>query len=140
MMTDTENVAVVRSIYEAFNSRDMDTLFAALAPDFSLLDVPSGQTFTGAEGFMAWVQPFAVSAPDSMTEVTHLIADGDWVFTEHTGRGTHTGPLATATGEIAPTGRSFALYFAEVFHVRDGKVDQMRAYYDFGSLVRQLGG
>jgi steroid delta-isomerase-like uncharacterized protein len=139
VMADTDNVAVVRSVYEGFNARDMDKLFAALAPDFTLVDVPTGQTFTGAEGFMAWVQPFAVLAPDSMTEITHVIADGEWVFTEHTGRGTHTGPLVTPAGEIAPTGRSFALLFAEVFHLRDGKIDLMRAYYDFGSLLRQLG-
>jgi steroid delta-isomerase-like uncharacterized protein len=139
-MADTGAVAVVRSIYEAFNTRNMEMLAAALAPDFTLTDIPTGQTFTGAEGFMAWVQPFAVAAPDSMTEITHVIADGDWVFTEHTGRGTHTGPLGTPAGEIAPTGHPFALLFAEVFHVRDGKIDLMRAYYDFGSLLRQVGG
>lgn len=137
-MPTEQNIAVVQSIYEGFNARDMEKLFAALAADFTLIDMPSGQTFHGAEGFMAWVQPFAVAAPDSMTEITNVIASGDWVFTEHTGTGTHTGPLATPMGEIAPTQRPFALKFGEVFQLRDGKIVLMRAYWDVGSLVRQL--
>ncbi len=137
-MTVEGNVAVVRSIYEAFNAGDINALFAALAPDFTLVDIPTGQTYHGADGFMQWVQPFAAAAPDSQTEVTHIIAEGDWVFTEHTGRGTHTGTLSLPTGDLPPTQRPFALQFGEVFHVRDGKIARMRAYWDLQSLIRQL--
>jgi steroid delta-isomerase-like uncharacterized protein len=137
-MSVEENVAVVQSIYEAFNSGNIEALFAALAPDFTLIDVPTGQTFHGPEGFMQWVQPFAVAAPDSQTEVTNVIASGDSVFTEHTGRGTHTGPFATPAGEIAPTQRRFELKFGEIFELKDGKIAVMRAYYDPGTLIRQL--
>ena len=137
-MSVEQNIAVVQSIYDGFNSRDMEKLTAALAPDFELVDMPSGQAFHGAEGFMQWVQPFAIAAPDSLTEVTNVIASGDWVFTEHTGRGTHTGLLATPAGEIAPTQRRFALQFGEVYQLRDGKIVLMRAYWDAHSLIRQL--
>lgn len=137
-MSVEANVAVVQSIYAAFNSGDVDALLAALAPDFTLVDMPTGQTYHGPAGFMQWVQPFAVAAPDSKTEVTNVIASGDSVFTEHTGRGTHTGPLAIPAGELPPTQRPFELKFAEVFVVREGKIAAMRAYWDIHTLVRQL--
>jgi steroid delta-isomerase-like uncharacterized protein len=137
-MSVEQNIAVVQSIYDAFNSHDIEKLLGTLADDFTLVDVPTGQTFYGPEGFMQWVQPFAVAAPDSTTEVTNIIASGEAVFTEHTGRGTHTGPLVTPTGAIAPTQRPFELKFAEVFQVRNGKIAAMRAYWDTGTLVRQL--
>lgn len=137
-MSVEENVAVVQSIYDAFNSHDTEKLLGTLADDFTLVDVPTGQTFHGPAGFMQWVQPFAIAAPDSTTAVTNVIASGDAVFTEHTGSGTHTGPLVTPAGEIAPTQRRFELKFAEVFEVRGGKITAMRAYWDMGTLVRQL--
>ena len=137
-MTVEENVAVVRSIYEAFNAGDINALFAALAPDFTLEDVPTGQTYHGADGFMQWAQPFAAAAPDSQTEVTHIIAQGNWVFTEHTGRGTHTGTFHLPTGDLPSTQRPFALKFGEVFQVRGGKITAMRAYWDVQTLIRQL--
>lgn len=137
-MSVERNIAAVQSIYTAFNRGDIAALFAALAPDFTLVDVPTGQTYHGPEGFMQWVRPFAMAAPDSKTEVTNIIASGDSVFTEHTGRGTHTGPFVTPAGEIAPTQRRFELKFGEVFQLRDGMIAVMRAYYDPGTLIRQL--
>lgn len=127
-MSAEENVAVVQSVYDAFNARDFEKLVAVLAPDLDVVDVTTGQTFHGPEGFMRWVQPFAV-ASESTARVTHIIASGEWVFTEHTGGGPHVAPLVTPAGEIAPTDRPLELKFAEVFRVRGGQITLLRAYW-----------
>lgn len=134
-----EDIAVVQSIYDGFNERDMEQVLAALTDDFVLEDVPQGRTFHGKAGFVAWVTPFATAVPDARTEVTNVIAAGEWIVTEHTGRGTYLGPLATPTGEIPPTGGPHELRFAELFQMRGGKVALMRAYYDSATILRQVG-
>jgi steroid delta-isomerase-like uncharacterized protein len=142
MATETSvqaNVAVVRDIYDRFNRRDLDGALAHLGDDFEMLDVPMGLTLRGPEGFRQWLEPFLAAMPDSSTEITNVVAAGDWIATEHTGRGTHTGPLMTPNGEVPPTGRPMELKFAELFRLRDGKVVEFRAYYDSATLLRQLG-
>src|SRR5215472_17676966 len=100
-MSVQEDIAVVQSLYAAFNARDMGRALAALTDDFMLEDVPQSRTFHGKEGFIQWVTPFATAVPDAQTEVTRVIAAGEWIVTEHTGRGTYLGPLMTPNGEIA---------------------------------------
>jgi steroid delta-isomerase-like uncharacterized protein len=129
----------VRSIYDGFNKQDIATVLGAVTPDFVLVDIPTGQSFHGPDGFLQWLQPFMVALPDSQTEVTRIIDGGEWIAAEHTGRGTHSGPLATPAGEIPASGRSIELQFAELFRIRDGKVAEMRAYWDLMTLLRQVG-
>ena len=138
-MSAEDNAALVRTIYGAFNDHDADRVIAAVSDDFELLDVPTGQTFRGPGGFRQWLQPWLTAAPNARTELTSVIAAGDSVATEHTGRGTHTGPLATPGGEVPPSGRPIELRFAEIFEVRDGKIVAMRAYWDVATLLRQVG-
>ena len=42
-------------------------------------------------------------------------------------------------GAIPPTGKSIELKFAEFFVMRDDKIKTLRAYWDTGTLIRQLG-
>ncbi len=138
-MTTQRNVEIVRSLYDRFNDGDLDGIVALCSTDVELLDVPSGMVFTGRDGVRAWMQAWKTAAKDAQTEVTSIIADGDRVATEHTGRGTHTGPIVSPAGEIPPTGRRFELRFAEVFEFRDGQIVRFRAYADTMSFLRQIG-
>src|SRR5215211_1966808 len=89
----TAGIEAVRSIYDGFNKQDIATVLGAVTPDFVLVDIPTGQSFHGPDGFLQWLQPFMVALPDSQTEVTRIIDGGEWIAAEHTGRGTHSGPL-----------------------------------------------
>lgn len=142
MRTETRtdrNVAVVTSLYERFNAGDIDGIVALCHQDVELLDVPSGVVFSGHDGIRNWMQVWKTAAPDSQTELTLTIADGDYVATEHIGRGTHTGPLVSPDGEIPATGRSIELRFAEVFELRNEKITRLRAYTDTMTFLRQIG-
>lgn len=117
----------------------MDRVLKLVDPEFELRDIPTGMIFRGPEGMQQWLTPWVTAAPDARTEVTNIVVAGEWVFSEHTGRGTHTGPLMTPAGQIPPTGRPFELQIAEVYRIKNGKLTQMRAYYDLASFMRQLG-
>ncbi|MDQ3934500.1 MAG: ester cyclase [Actinomycetota bacterium] len=132
-------VAVVRSLFDAFNDGDLARCAALAADDFELFDAPSGRTFRGPAGLREWLSTFRTALPDARTEVVSAHAEGEHVVTEHIGRGTHEGPFETPSGTIPPTGRPVEIRIAELYEVRDGKLATMRAFYDTTTLMRQLG-
>ena len=127
-------------VYDAFNEHDVDRWLDNVTDDHRLEDVALGITFEGKDGLRAWAENWLRAAPDAKTELLNVVAQGDWIVTEHVGRATHTGPLRTPDGgEIPATGRSIELRFAELFQLRDGKIALMRAYWDSATFFRQLG-
>ncbi len=133
------SIEIVQALYDRFNERDLEGMAETVTEDFVLEDLALGLRFEGREGLMQWLDGFLTAMPDSSTEVTRVVDGGEWIATEHTGRGTHTGPLVTPAGEIPATGRSVELLFGEFFGIRDGRISHLRAYWDSASLLRQLG-
>jgi steroid delta-isomerase-like uncharacterized protein len=138
-MSLEQNLATVRAVYQGFNTGDIPLLSSLVTEDFELIDIALGMSWHGQQGWLEWLQNWSVSIPDAKTRVDTIFGQGDQVLTEHTGGGTHTGPLTTPAGTISPTGKRIELKFAEVFEMRDGKIKTMRAYWDTATLMRQLG-
>lgn len=134
-----DNVAIVTSLFDAFDAGDLDTAVGTVADDFELVDVAAGQSFRGPEGCRRWLATFRTALPDAWTETVSIFAEGDRVASEHIGRGTHTGPFVTAAGEIPATGRKIELRIAEFYQLRQGKIARLHAYYDTATMMRQLG-
>jgi steroid delta-isomerase-like uncharacterized protein len=130
---------VIRELFAAYNEGDIDRATALVTDDFKLVDIPAGVTLDGPEGLRAWLEGFKSSMPDSWTDVKRIIVQGDWAASVHVGGGTNTGPLHTPTGELPPTGRSVEIEIAEVYRLSDGKLAELRAYYDGASMMQQLG-
>ncbi len=51
-MSHQDNTEVARGLYEAFNDHDLERAGALAADDVEFLDVPTGRTTQGPEGFM----------------------------------------------------------------------------------------
>jgi steroid delta-isomerase-like uncharacterized protein len=143
-MTAQDNMALVRSLFDLYNSHQsdpawLDKSLAVLAADAQLTNVPTGRTLAGSEGFKQFLLFFADGFPGSSTEITNAFATEDQVVIEFTGRGTNSGPLHMPTGDIPPTGRNTELRFCEVFQIKDGKIVSLHAYYDLMTMLQQLG-
>jgi steroid delta-isomerase-like uncharacterized protein len=134
-----DNADLARRLHEAWNERNFDELAEAVAPDATITLVGSGDTFEGPEGSRAYNTMWADGFPDGKVTVDRVIASGDDVVVEFTGRGTHTGTLVTSMGEIPATGRSLTLQLCDVMEFKDGKVRSQRTYFDSGSMMAQLG-
>jgi steroid delta-isomerase-like uncharacterized protein len=134
-----ENGDLARRMHEAFNERDFDLIVEGTAPDATITIVGSGDTFEGAEGARAYNEMWAQAFPDGGLTVDRVIESGDHVVVEFTGRGTHTGTLATSMGDFPATGRSATLQFCDVLEFKNGKVRSQKSYFDSGSLMAQLG-
>jgi len=134
-----DNATLARWMHEAWNERKFDEMAEATAPDATITIVGSGDTFKGREGARAFGTMWADGFPDGTVTVDRVIESGDHVVVEYTGRGTHTGTLATSMGEIPATGRSLTLELCDVMEIRNGQVQSQRTYFDTGSLMAQLG-
>jgi steroid delta-isomerase-like uncharacterized protein len=134
-----DNATLARSLYDSWNERDFDAAADAAAPDSKIVMVGSGDTFEGVPGARRYNEMWATAFPDGMAVVDRVIASGDHVVVEFTGRGTHTGTLSTSMGDIPATGRSVTLQMCDVLEFENGKVRSQRSYFDTGSMMAQLG-
>jgi steroid delta-isomerase-like uncharacterized protein len=132
------NQQTVRRIYDAFNARDIPLLASLFADDCVTTDMGTRRTYRGFDGFMEWVKPFADAMPDSTATPGLIVESGDWIATEHVGRGTQTAAFVLPDGEMPASNRTVEILFAEFFRLRDGKVVEFRAYWDSGAVVRQM--
>ena len=134
-----DNATLVRSLYDGWNARDFDALADLMAPDGTITFMGSGEVLRGPEGSRTYNEMWANGFPDGRATIDTLVADGDRVVVEYTGRGTHTGTFVTSMGEIPPTGKSVTLKCCDVVEVANGKVTAQRSYLDTGSMMAQLG-
>ena len=134
-----DNASTARRLYELWNERNFDEMASMAAEDGQLEVVGTGDVFHGAEGSRAYSEAWAAGFPDGRITIDNLIAAGDCVVAEFTGRGTHTGTFVTSAGEIPATGRTVTIKLCDVLEFRDGKVYRQRTYFDSGSIMAQLG-
>ena len=143
-MTVQDNMALVRSLLDLYNSHQSDPAWldksvASLAEDCEIIDVPTGRTLHGPEGFKQLSLFFAEAFPGSSVEITNVFATEDQAVVEFTGRGTNTGPLHMPTGDIPPTGQYSELRFCDVSRVKSGKIVSIHSYYDVMTMLQHLG-
>lgn len=122
----------------AFNAHD-ETALAALHADDIKLNAPGGFKATNAKDATAYATTWLKAFPDGQMKVRSEILSGPWVVQEILMEGTHTGPLESPTGTIAPTYKKVAGYGIQVLRVENGKIDEARIYFDQLDQMRQLG-
>ena len=142
--TTQENVALVRSLYDLANSHQsdpawLDKSLTMFSEDCEVIDVPSGVTSRGPDGYKQTMLFFLDGFPDSRIEITNLFATEDEAVIEFIGRGTNTGPLHMPTGDVPPTGRPVEMRFCDVYRIKHGKFVSYRSYYDTLGFMQQLG-
>jgi len=123
---------------EALNTRDIDGVLANQQPDAELV-IPGGITLRGHEQIGQYTQALWRAFPDGIFSFSSLVLTDDAAATELVFMGTHTGPLAAASGEIPPTGRRVTLHSVSILRFRDGLIASEHAYLDQLEFMTQLG-
>jgi steroid delta-isomerase-like uncharacterized protein len=134
-----DNLKVVESVHDHYSKKELDEAAAVIADQFQWTVVAFGMTMNGREGFNQGFMSFATAFPDSQIHQKNAVVNGDQVVIEYDFVGTHSGPLATPTGPVPPTGKSVNLPGIEVYEVQNGKVTSLRTYFDAATMMRQLG-
>jgi steroid delta-isomerase-like uncharacterized protein len=139
-----ENVALAWSLFDLGNNHQSDPAWlekslAAFAADAEVIDVPSGATLHGTDGYQRLVLFFAQSFPDNRVELTNAFATEDQVTLECTWRWNDSGSLPLPSGALPHMRRSGELRACFVFQIRNGKIVSAHHYYDMMTLMEQLG-
>jgi uncharacterized protein (TIGR02246 family) len=123
-MSEEEIKSAVRSIVEAFNSRDVEKMLSFVADDATFIR-PEG-TFKGKEEikrYYTW--SFQHYSKLTLTE-TDLIVGGNKAVLEFVSEGTATDGMNQRLPGLA------------AFHFRNGRVEQVHDYYDRLLIAEQL--
>ncbi|MEV0688116.1 nuclear transport factor 2 family protein [Nocardia sp. NPDC050378] len=123
--------ATVRTMIDALNRRDWERFAELLAPEVSYTilgyEFPGAGTMDRETVLRQLPAVFGIFDADSpKLEITHLIAEGDWVIVE-----------ATGTGSFLD-GTRYENRYANVYEVVDGRVRTVREYMDTQHMANLL--
>src|SRR5262245_25332369 len=117
-MSTAENKLLVRRyIEEVVNTGNVDALARFIAPDYIDTHDRSGQS-SGLEGAKRHLLGVRQTYPDLHVTVEQQIAEGEWVVSRITARGTHRG---TWLG-MKPTGERVEITGVNIDRVVDGRI------------------
>lgn len=132
------SAALIRRLYDAVNRKDLDVIASYGASFSEWLDVPFDYTTRGERAIIdPWKGWFDIF-PDATCEVRSLVAFGNHVVAQGTGRGTHRGVFNSPAGELPPSGKAMAVSFCDVYELRGDKILRADSYFDFYGLLNQL--
>ena len=130
-MSLDENKAIILSLYEADNKKDLTILDEVISPDFF------DPTFKlrGPEGYKQFETTFFKGFPDWHETIEDLVAEGDKVWVRFTGTGTHKGEWRG----LAPIGKKVTFRGVPIWRLVDGKVVSKDSILDLLDALKKLG-
>ena len=129
-MNTQENKVLVLSAIDAVNHGKVDDAVAFTHPNCTL----NGEAF-GREGDRIRTQMFLSAFPDQVWTVDRLIAEGEWVSTSYTFRGT----FLEKMGDFPPTGKPVVFTAVSLYHIKDRQFVEVWEFYDRLALYQQMG-
>ena len=129
---------LAEKLQQAFASGDPAAIAALYAEDAIYYD--NSEVIHGRAAIQATYADLLRAFPDANSEFWNKITCGETFIYEGTWQVTHSGPLATLEGDIAPTGRTATFRFAFFAKMNaDGLIQEDRSYYDTAQMMQQLG-
>jgi predicted ester cyclase len=115
--TEKNKLLIRRYIEEVVNTGNVDDLASFISPNYIESHDPTGQS-SGLEGAKKHILGVRETYPDLHVAVEQQIAEGDWVVSRITARGTH---LGTWLG-MKPTGKKVEITGVNIDRVVDGRI------------------
>jgi len=131
----TDPTSVVKDWTDAMNRHDADAALTYLSNDSDFSNTGTGQRFVGvAENRVHYDDLFTVW-PDVHFEIVKLFGAGEYYAKEWIMTGVHRGDLPG----LPANDRSFRILGAGVGVVRNGKIAEVTEYWNFATLLAQIG-
>lgn len=131
---------LARTFVTAVGSGDPSRWAAMFTDDATYKTPDFPEELQGRDALRAMADTFFTAFPDMELVVRSVVEQGNVVVLEGATKGTFTGPMTTADGEVPPTGKSFEAPFVSVCELSDsGLVMAWREYYDTAAFAAQLG-
>ena len=135
-MLSERNKAIARRYFEEVLAGNLAVADEVLADDLAFYG-PNywGEVVRGRDQFKQFVGYLRTAFPDIHFTVEDEVADEARVATSFTFHATHRGEWMG----VDPTGRRITLPGADVFRISEGRIEEIRVYYDTLGLMEQLG-
>ena len=131
-MSVKDNKALVHSVVEFANQRDLPAFWKPFAPESVVHDTTHDMSL---KQFKQHTTMVFAAFPDFDWTIEDMVGEGDKVVFRSTFRGTHKGELAS----IAPAGKKVDITLMQIARIVNGKVVEFWHYPDELGLRRQLG-
>lgn len=138
-MSRQDLIKVAKASVEAYNQKDWKAARKVLSRDVVYDEVATNRTIEGSDDVVETWRQWAKAFPDSRASFEKPLVDGNFVVLGLRWRGKQSGPLSLPTGEILPTGKKIDFRACQVIHVADGKIVEIRHYFDMMTMLTQLG-
>jgi predicted ester cyclase len=122
---------VLRGIYEAVNTGNLDLLDKYVAADY----VEHSEGWQGVEPFKQQISVFRAAFPDLHVELLEVVRDGDRFGSRSVITGTHSGDLMG----MPPTGRQISVEAVDLGTIANGQARERWGGLNMYSLLTQLG-
>ena len=93
----------------------------------------------GRAAAAAWIDVFLRAFPDLHHDILASVEADNQVAAEVRFTGSHTGPLASPSGDIAPTGKPVILDYADILRFTGEQLQSEHVYFDQAAFLTQLG-
>ena len=134
MSAETKGIAR-RLLEEAFNSGNLDVVDELVAPEFVNHDAALPEPIVGIEATKASIRAYRDAFPDLRMTIELQVAEGDYVTTRWSARGTHQGDLMG----MPATGKEATVTGITVDQIVDGRIVESWTNWDTLGLMQQLG-
>jgi steroid delta-isomerase-like uncharacterized protein len=134
MSAETKAIAR-RFLEEAFNSGNLGVVDELVAPEFVNHDAALPEPTVGIEAAKASINGYREAFPDLRLTIELQLAEGEFVTTRWSARGTHQGDLMG----MAPTGKQATVTGITIDRIVDGRFVESWTNWDTLGLMQQLG-
>ena len=134
-MAAGDNKKIARQLLEEPFKGNFDVIDQFVDTNYTGYDPSSPQPLRGPQDVKAFVQQYRDAFSDARIMVDEQIAEGDFVATRWTGRGTHDGDLMG----IAPTRKQATVQGITFTRFKNGKVVEEWNNWDTLGMLQQLG-
>jgi predicted ester cyclase len=131
-----ENKNVIRRFWEAMNMRQLDLLDEILTSNVVRhCQATPDLNVQSRDQFKEFCWQDAITFPDSLQTITHLVAEGNFVAVWATYEGTQMGQM----GPFPPSEKKVRFDFGAVFRVENRKIAEWWVTWDNMAILAQLG-
>jgi len=132
-------IEIAREAIRSFNESDWTAASKVHAENISYLEKPTGENLQGYEAFEKKCREWKALMSNCSGAIGDIYVSGNWVVLEVVWTGTHSGPLQTPLGEIAPSGKSMSNPGVQIQRIENGQVAEIRNYFDMLVILREFG-
>jgi uncharacterized protein len=124
MAESRQNIALVRTLYQAFADRDIPSMLAVLSPTVEWGEPsnplnPAGGTRHGHDGFLEWVRIGNEAEEVLFLEPRDFLSNSESVAV-----------VGFTRCRVRKTGKLYETDFVHLITLRDGKVERFREFFD----------